>query len=139
MNKDLLIKELHRLLSCFEYHPDFVKELIDILTATGIDARFLSVFEARLALLREYGEDACRIAPSRFERLKGTRFPLFSMRLKTKRINLRILYTVSASGSIMLLPFWEKDDSYNSRYEKFIPISEKRIQELKEDYYGKQK
>lgn len=136
MNKNSLIESLFQLLSRFKYHPDFITELIKILTSTGVDAHFLSVFEARLTLLYEHGRDAVNIAQGYFERLKNTRAPLYSMRLKTKRLNLRILYSVSADGTIMLLPFWEKDDSYNGRYEKYIPIAEKRIHDFEEDYHG---
>ena len=126
MNKIVVLKRLSVLLSQVNYHKDFPADLINLLSNSGQEAKFLTIFQERLKILLRYGPETVNILPSKFEHLKGTGENLYSMHVNTKDLNIRILYTFESDGTLLLLPFHERQGKSKTNYTNYIPEALKR-------------
>lgn len=93
-------------------HEKAQSELRGFLLRSGAEPRFKAQFLVRLRHLNQHGRDAVS-HPQWFERLKGTKRELFSMRFRGNpgSGNIRIIYCIIDPNSYLLLAFQEKDSS----------------------------
>lgn len=110
-------------------HPDFIKDIHDIIDHSGHNAEFMKVFRMRLKQLGEYGGKAVIYFPDNFEVLKHET-GMCSMRIKTKNLNVRILYSFIDDSSIILLHgFFKRSKKKVSDYTNHTPIAKQRLAE----------
>ena len=127
MNQQEKIAAIFELFEPFLVHDKLYEELIDVMARSGQFKQIYNLLTKALNQLRELGNKTTEI-PS-FEVLTGTD-GIYSMHLRNKSLNLRILYSYSNSGEILLHCFHEKDDSRKSSYDAHIPIAEQRKKEM---------
>lgn len=125
MNIIKLNNELEVHFKDFKVHPDLIKEVSQILEKTGERKAFLSKFINNLKFLKNYGELAHIQSTDKFEKLKQAE-NMYSMHIKGKTFNVRILYSFLANGTILLHGFDEKSGKKVTNYSKAVPIAKKK-------------
>lgn len=126
--KDFLIR-LAEQLKKTSVHPECLQEILDILDGAGCKKQFLSVFTNRLDFLQEHGRNAVQIEGHKFERIDKE---ICSMHVDTTEKNIRILYSITRDGSILLLAFDEKEGKRNTDYTTKTPEAARRLHELED-------
>lgn len=128
MNIIKLKDELEVHFKDFKIHPKLVNEISQTLEKTGERKAFLSKFINNLNFLKSYGELAHIQSTDKFEKLKNAE-NMYSMHIKGKTFNVRVLYSFLSNGTILLHGFDEKSGKKVTDYSKAIPIAEKRLDE----------
>ncbi len=137
MNIIKLQNELLTKFKDFEVHPDLIEDILNILSKSGNEKAFFSKLIINLKFLKKYGMNA-HIQPSnQFELLKDTE-NMYSMHIKGKTFNIRILYSFLSNGTVLLHGFYERSGKGVTNYSKAIPIAEKRRAEYIESKEEKQ-
>lgn len=131
MNKESVLAFLQHVLGPVAVAPQFIKELSDLITGTGVETKVFKILTARLKALRESGASAVRY--KEFEPLKGEK--LFSMHLTGKGFNIRILYSLLPSQQpVLLLAFYEREDSSITNYSSYTPTAQDRLAAFRKEF-----
>lgn len=118
--------------SDIKYHPDLVNDFEELLNNTGLLQDFASKFFFNLLILSDKKEKTHNYYSNNFEKLK-TEDDMYSMRIKLKGCNARILYSFLSDGTILLHCFYERGGKKNTDYTKAIKIAAKRKLELEQE------
>ena len=129
MNRKELLDLLCEALQGISYHPDFAKELLSDLGKSGEEAQFLSVFVTRLKELRLFKHAVITQKSKVFERLSHVK-GIYSMHIKTKFINYRVLYAHIKGQYVLLGGFDEKEGKTNTSYAPAVATAKKRKREM---------
>lgn len=121
----------------FEIHPDLVTDLAKLFYNTGNRKDFLSKFVKNLDFLNKYGIEAHIQPSSQFELLKEVP-NMYSMHVKGKSFNIRILYSFFSDNTILLHGFYKRGGKQHTDYSKAIPIAKGRFNEYIETLGGTQ-
>lgn len=133
MNQEAVLKQLAEILKRVFFHGDLIQDLHGILSKSGIEQAFLSLFLTRIKFLLEYSNNATK--HEEFERLSHTSVGLYSMHLSRRGFNIRILYALLQEGDPVLLhAFSERAGKRVTSYENHIPIAEERLRSFLEEY-----
>ena len=123
MNRKQVIEMLLSVLGSFRLSERFTKELIEIITGSGYEERFLKLLIARLTTLTYNGVNAIRY--KEFERINEV---IFSMHISSRGFNIRVLYSFLKNGDpVLLLPFYEREGKKKTDYSTFIDPAENRL------------
>lgn len=123
------IQAIISLLEKYDYHPECIQEIMDLILYRGIISQFYKMFRKNTEVLM--GDEADVLQHPNFEKLKKAN-NLYSMRIKCSKANLRILYTYRKGKlALLLCCFYERSDSKET-YEKYIPIALRRLKEMEE-------
>lgn len=136
MNQKKFLDQFKKTLEEFQnihFHEKCVPEIFEIVLGSGYEVKFLKQFEKLLKTASEQGSQV--VGLSSFEILKDTNSPkdIFSMKLKSKSYNIRILYTLSETGQTYLHCFYERQGDSRTDYTERIPVAIERIKELLEE------
>ncbi len=130
MDKESVLKELRKHFSDIEVHDDLISELLEIISATGVELVFLRILMLRLNILRNLGIQATK--HKEFEPLGNH---LYSMHLAGKGFNIRIIYAFLENGHpILLLSFYERAGKGKTDYSTKIAQAASRLKEFKEEH-----
>ena len=127
MDKKQLALALHRTFGDFTVHESCIDEFTKLIAKTGLERKFLSLLSTRMLQVKKFGETV-HMKSNEFEKLKA--HGLYSMHLKVKKNNLRILYGYSISGEAFLLAFFEQEGKRTSEYERYLEPARKRLDEI---------
>jgi mRNA-degrading endonuclease RelE of RelBE toxin-antitoxin system len=120
--------ELEEILQGIILHPDVEKEILEELAKRG--KPFFRLFIKRITQLKDLGVSCVSELSHSFESLKRHR-GLYSLHIRGKGFNYRIIYSYISQNEIFLHGFYEKDSS-KSGYDHHIPIAKKRLSEWRE-------
>lgn len=120
-------EQILSLLDNFEYHEKLLSDITNAFENSGKESTFLVKFMIALKILKEYGINATKVNRTMFEKLKDAN-DLFSMRLKSKDFNYRIIYSFTASGTVLIHGFEEKAGKRKTDYRGALKIVGKRIE-----------
>lgn len=123
-----IFEELRAELEQFILYDGLLKELSKILNGSGVKERFFKMLITRLRFLRQYGKTA-QEHHKEYERIDAE---LYSMHLSSRDFNIRILYSFTSDGCILLHGFYERGGKKNTDYTKSLPIAKSRLHEIKE-------
>lgn len=132
MNKQELLRQLKDYLKefgsyNFHFHPEFIRELVDIVRNISFQQTFFNQLVTVFNNLREYRYNIYQI--DSHEHLKGS--PLYSLHIQCKNYNIRLLTTFNEiQEPVFLLAFYERGGKRKTSYENHKPIAENRRQEL---------
>lgn len=127
MNPRDVYEFLATLLSDFWVHPSLVQDISDVISKSGSEVKFYTLFLTRLKYLHAQGILA--INHEEFEALSNTN-GLYSMHLAGKGFNIRILYAFSPEKSpILLSAFHKRAGKKKTDYTQYIPIARQRLLE----------
>ena len=130
MNKSSVLDYLIDLLSLMSYHLDLPADLVSMISGSGYEAKFFSLFAARLRQLSAYGIQATVM--KEFEPLGDG---LYSMHLAGKGFNIRILYGFLSNGQPSLLhAFYERAGKNQTDYSSHIPVASARLAEVRKEF-----
>ena len=128
MNRDKTEKKLRKLFSEFQYHEKILDEINELVVKKGRSREFVMLLEKNIKFVKTLGNDVTKT--SNFEKLRNCK-DLYSMKFKSKDMNLRILFSYdSRTSTILLHCFYEKQDSGVDSYSKHIPIALRRKSEM---------
>ena len=123
-------QSLEQLLEKYDFHPECLNEIIGYIKGSGRVLDFYRQFSHNTEMLRKLGINATE--NKNFEKLKKAE-NLYSMRIKTRGMNLRIIYTYrNCKLALLLCTFHERSDSKDT-YRKYIPVAQKRMKEMEEE------
>ena len=129
LNKQQLLDLLQNLFQQYYSHSLVIEDLVNILRNSGEERSFLRVLIARLAQYDELGRTLAEQLHE-FERLNNR---LYSMHVKVKGFNIRILYAyLNGDSRVFLHAFFERSDSSKTNYAPAIKKAENRLAELEE-------
>lgn len=136
MNPKNLLDEFGKICEEFQnvhFHKDCIPEILGIVLKSGYEREFLKQFLKLLKIAAENGEQV--VGLDSFEILKYTNTPndIYAMKLKSKRYNIRILYTLNDISQLYLHCFYERQGDSKTDYTEKIPIAIERINELLEE------
>ena len=126
MNKTKFSKEISELSELYGnvlMHPSIIPEIFDIVLGSGYESEFLKQFAKQLKNVDTLGRQVVEL--NSFELLKGGS-DIYSMHLKSKSYNIRILYSYLDNGELLLHCFYEKQGKRITEYERSIPIAIER-------------
>lgn len=123
------LKEVLDAFPDFKYHPDFIDDLSDILDNSGKIDAFAGKFFTALVNLSNYKETTHKVLYTNFEQLKQVD-NMYSMHVKVKNCNARVLYSFLSDGTVLLHCFYERGGKKNTDYTKALKIAEIRRTEL---------
>ncbi len=136
MKHEDVINFLFDILSRFDYHPKLLEELSDLISGSGYEKVFRSLFLIRLNFLDMRGIRAIE-GHEEYESLGSG---LFSMHLAKKGFNIRILYGFLPNGMpTLLLAFYERAGKRSTDYSSYLPPALSRLRERKDDFENAQK
>lgn len=124
------IHELDEILSSVSCTDECKIEIAEKFLSVSDKKAFLNLLNARIALLEQLREQA--INTSNFEKLKGCT-DLYSMKLKGKTLNFRILYALNAHNEILLLAFDEKQGKRKTEYSNYTTTAKNRLKEWRNE------
>lgn len=129
MNKRQINNELEKCFSDIDYHNKVPDELLRIILKTGKEADFFKLLVKRIKLLKKYKSKAVTISNG-FKKLKvASNF--WRIAICIENINLRIIYTFTNNGRILLLyAFFEKGNKNKTDYQNAIKVAQKRLKEI---------
>ncbi|HIZ83965.1 MAG TPA: type II toxin-antitoxin system RelE/ParE family toxin [Firmicutes bacterium] len=125
------IQELEKLKKLFEnvnIHPDLLMDLHELVIGTGFEKDFFYLLTSKLNILCQLKHDATYRTD--FEKLDGAP-GLYSIKLKSSRFNIRIIYSYIKNGEILLHGFYERKGKRKTEYQSHIQISQQRFKGLK--------
>ncbi len=130
MNYDVVLKILSTYLSPFPSSPEFLRELAELISGSGVELSFFRTLVNRLNRLTALGAYAAQ--ENGFESLgRG----IFSMHIDGRGFNDRILYAFLPNRQpVLLLAFHERGGKKSTDYSGKIPIAISRFDKAKEDY-----
>lgn len=112
-----------------EVDSGLIEELLELLSSSGTEKRFLKRLEKYLQQLREEGEKAIGKKGDPMEHLKGPS-SLCSMRFPLGVSNVRILFFYKNNKVYLLRAFYERRGHKNTEYDAHIPVAQKRLAEM---------
>lgn len=125
-----ITQSLEQLLEEYDFHPECLNEIIDFINGNGRVLDFYRQFSHNTDILRDLGINATET--KNFEKLKKAD-NLYSMRIKIRGMNLRIIYSYrNRKLALLLCTFHERSDSKDT-YKKYIPVAQKRMKEMEEE------
>lgn len=129
-----LVKDLQNAFEAYDIiiHQDLLKDLAGLLNNAGIKKEFLAKFKKNLSVLSEYSTKAHLLSSNQFERLKKDD-NLFSMHIKGKTFNIRIIYSFLSDNTILLHGFYERSGKRSTDYFKAIDIAKQRLDEFEKE------
>lgn len=136
MNKIKLLKELENKFNNFKIHEDLIGDIINIVSKSGNETNFIRKLGKRLDLLKAY-KDETHLKCNDFEIL-SYEDNLYSMHIRDKIFNIRILYSFEKDGTILLHSFNERSGKKATDYATAIPVAKQRYLECtvyREDYH----
>lgn len=110
-------------------HIECENELRDIVQHSGNIRKLRTHFKSRLNYLREHWENAVQ-HDEWFEKLSHEK-DLYSLHIASVN-NLRILYVLRGNEAWLLCCFAEKSRGKRDSYKRYIPVAQKRLNELLE-------
>lgn len=125
-------KQVKEVLDAFpdvDYHHSLIDDLTDMLNNTGISGAFVGKFLTNLINLSNYKNQTHIKLPANFEKLKQEE-NLFSMHIKVKNCNARILYSFLSDGTVLLYGFFERSGKKKTDYTNAKRIAKIRKSEL---------
>ena len=131
MNKLKYVQKLQAAFDKYPYvilHRKCMGEIVDFTSRTGNEARFLKSLEAYLHIMSEKDISEWSKVDG-LEKLKNESTNLWSMHFEGA-YNLRILFSVTKDGTILLHTFYEKGDKIVTKYETHIPVAKVRLKEM---------
>lgn len=127
---DKIIELLKKYVEMLELDSEFIKDLLKLLSSSGVERRVLTRLEKYLGQLQSMGEKAIGKKGDPIEHLSGQR-DLSSMRFPLNATNLRILFSYQEGKVYLLCAFYERKGHRNTEYGAYIPVALKRLNELK--------
>lgn len=127
MNQDQILNLLIDAFQNFDgyMHAKLQQEIINLISRTGYEAKFLKLLIVRLAVLRETGIMACK--QQEFENIGDG---IYSMHLSGNGFNIRILYGFLKDHTpALLLAFEEREGKSKTDYTSYIPTAKARLEE----------
>lgn len=120
-------EQLDVLFQSTDIHDEFLNELDNLLNSTlKGNKQFIKLLIKLLNNLQNFDETEIINVDSN-EKLKQCNFNCYSLHLKGKGFNIRILATRKNSKWLLLTIFNEQSGKKKSSYAKYIPIAEKRL------------
>lgn len=108
-------------------HPEVGNEIITLVIGNGHEKEFIKLFKKQLNYARTLGYKVTEL--KQFEKLSESP-GLYSMHLKSKNFNIRIIYSYYDNGELLLHCFYEKQGKSATEYSTHIPIAKERKKEL---------
>lgn len=121
------VLEINKLHPNLKMHPDVIGEMKDIVLGSGYEADFIKQLKKQLAFADDMGPQVVEL--STFEVLKSAD-GLYSMHIKSSKYNIRILYSITDSGQLLLHCFYKRSGKKQTDYARSIPIALRRKNEL---------
>ncbi|MEE8836205.1 MAG: hypothetical protein SOH80_04415 [Eubacteriales bacterium] len=119
----------------FTIHPKFKEELSHLLNGTlkGQESDFFNRFIKLLSQLKSQGRNIDKIdSHEKLSHYGNGRW--YSLHIRTKYINFRMLITFSDDSRIFLLScFDEKSGKKKTGYQRYIPVLKARLSELESE------
>ena len=112
-----------------EVDSGLIEDLLELLSSSGVEKRFLKRLEKYLQQLREDGEKAIGKKGDPMEHLGGSS-SLCSMRFPLGVSNIRILFAYRNNKVYLLCSFYERQGHKNTEYDAHIPVAQKRLAEI---------
>lgn len=132
MNRDSVLEFLLKVLGPIAIAPQLIKEILDLISGTGIEAKFFAVLIARLDTLKSNGASAVKY--KEFEPVKNGS-GLFSMHVTGKGFNIRVLYSFLPSRQpALLLAFYEREGKKKTDYSGYIAPANSRMELLRKEF-----
>ena len=128
MNKEKFLDQLSEHLCDMIVHKSLLPELVAIMKNSGSEKQFLKIFSKRLDFLREHGVNAVQLSKD-FERLDSN---ICSLHADLRDKNVRVLYSICADGTILLLGFHERAGKQNTDYTQKTPEALRRLHEMED-------
>lgn len=129
LNKQQWLKRCYETLIDLNVHPECMGEIIQLIHKTGVEQRFLSILRRRLKALAEHREKVVLYEPENFESIKKVS-DIYSMHIVANQLNLRVLFSFSKQGELLLHTFYERSGKKNSSYEAHLPIAKERLKQM---------
>ncbi|WP_283608321.1 hypothetical protein [Faecalispora anaeroviscerum] len=132
MNKIKYIERLTNLFNCFAnvyVHKECVQEILELTNRTGMESRFLKKLKEYLVRLKNDGPNA--IGQNGLENLGGNDCAnMYSMHFESSNYNLRIIFSITDDGTLLLHTFYEKSGKKVTEYSSHLPVAQKRLQQM---------
>lgn len=109
-------------------HEKFIGEFHDLIRESGNQIRIMKKLVTLVAMMQNIKPEVL-CTNSNFENLKEYH-NLYSMKLKSKGYNIRVLYSYSDRGKLLINSFYEKAGKRNTEYKKYAEIALERRKEL---------
>jgi len=130
MRKYKTHKKLIELFSQFKYHPDILDEIMELVVEKGKTNQFVKILQKNIKIIDTLKLEVTKL--KNFEKLQNAN-DLYSMKFKGTDMNIRILYSYDGDAyTLLLCCFEEKEDSNVNSYKRYIPIAQKRRQEMED-------
>ncbi len=132
MNKNDLLLELALFLSGYRFHPKFLEEITALLLndLSGKETAFFKKLRIQLNYISSFGRNIDQVS-SNHEKLKGVSRNFYSIRIKAKQFNIRLLLCFDDNDQPQFLSaFFERAGKRKTDYSTFIPVLENRYKEL---------
>ena len=140
MKKDEVLFSLREYLLAYHkkgyvFHTKFIEELQDVvLKLTGKEAEIFDLLVKQLMYISEFGRQVDEVGKNEKIKHMRTEQNYYSLHLKGKGFNLRMLLTFYEDDTLLILGFFnEKSGKSATDYSKWAPILKRRYQELKEE------
>ena len=131
MNKLKYVARLQAIFSQYPnvyLHPKCMEEILTFTIATGNEARFLCTLERYLRFMHN-NDISLWVKKDGIEKLKNCNANLWSMHFEGA-YNLRILFSVTNDGTLLLHTFYERGAKSFTGYESHIPFAITRLNEM---------
>lgn len=122
MDTDIVEELIKRCFPECVIHPDFPGEFAEL--SKGSEREVLRKFQDKLFLLSKFRAPLQKT--KWFEHLKHDGRTLYSLHLRTRDKNIRVLLSWDENGVLYLHPFYERAGKTNTSYKPHIEIAENR-------------
>ena len=132
MNSKELDFIIYRFLGGVIYHPLFAKELDDLLShdLRGKEEQFFKVLLIQTGYVKEFGPDIIKI--DGHEKLKYIDGDFYSLHIRAKQFNVRILFSFIDHSPVFLSIFYERSKKGKTDYSSFVSTLMNRYSEMVE-------
>ena len=131
MNKNELLEQLKELLLQFRFHPKCIEELRILLQKdlNGKEKQFFKSLSTQLNYIKEFQKKVDQVGAN--EKLKGFDQDFYSIHIKSKQYNVRLLMAFDQNESpAFLCIFNERSGKRATNYSKFAEVLESRFLEM---------
>ena len=131
MNTTELFEQLEELFQQFQFHPKCIKELRNLFQKdlSGKEKQFFKSLSTQLNYIKEFGTSIDQVGAN--EKLKGFNQDFYSIHIKGKQYNIRLLMAFDQNKiPAFLCIFNEKNGKRATDYSKYTEVIESRFVEI---------
>lgn len=134
MTKKEMLKQLQEYLEeygryNFHFHISFIEELVKIVNNISLQQVFLSQLVTILNNVREHTYNIYNV--DSHEHLKGNNSSLYSLHMRCKNYNIRLLISFGKNAEpLFLVAFYERSGKKKTGYDSHAPVAMGRRNEM---------